>query len=79
MDNMENMKDTIEKIGHVLRMRRYDLRLSQDDLARRAKMHRSYISGIENGSKNISIGMFLRMSEALDIEPEKVLRYALKK
>jgi transcriptional regulator with XRE-family HTH domain len=72
-------KDTIEKIGHVLRMRRYDLRLSQDQLAKKAKMHRSYISGIENGSKNISIGMFLRMSDALDIEPEKVLRYASKK
>lgn len=65
MENMESMKETIEKIGHVLRMRRYDLRLSQDDLALRAHMHRSYISGIENGTKNISIGMFLRMSEAL--------------
>lgn len=79
MNDNKNMKDTIEKIGHVLRMRRYDLRLSQDDLAQRAQMHRSYISGIENGSKNISIGMFLRMADALDIEPEKVLRYALKK
>lgn len=75
----DNMKETLGQIGHVLRMRRYDLRLSQDDLAKRAGMHRSYISGIENGSKNISISMFLRIADALDIEPDKVLRYALKK
>jgi transcriptional regulator with XRE-family HTH domain len=43
--------------------------LSQEQLAEKAKLHRTYISAIERERRNISIDNIQKISEALDIEP----------
>jgi transcriptional regulator with XRE-family HTH domain len=61
------------KLGKILRARRVEMGLSQDDFADRIQMHRAYYSAIERGEKNITlatlrrvaVGLQLRMSELL--------------
>jgi transcriptional regulator with XRE-family HTH domain len=41
--------------------------LSQEQLARKTGMHRTYISGVERGQRNISLVNIHRIAEALDV------------
>ncbi len=41
--------------------------LSQEELARRAKLHRTYISDIERGARNLSLESMVRLARALEI------------
>ena len=70
----------LEKLGVAVRLRRHELKMSQQELAAAAKeMDRSFLSEIENGRKNLSILVFLRLAEALELEPDELLRRAFKK
>ncbi len=55
--------------GFGLRVRYFRKRLgiSQDDLADKADMHRTYIGAIERGERNISLLNILRLADALEI------------
>jgi transcriptional regulator with XRE-family HTH domain len=59
------------KIGAGLRQ---SARLSQEELADRAGIHRTYVSQIERGLKSPTIVMLLKLSKALDTTPSKVMR-----
>lgn len=48
--------------------------LTQEDLCGLADMDRSYLSEIENGHKNFSITVLLKMVEALETTPNKILK-----
>jgi len=37
-------------------------------------MDRSYLSEIENGQKNLSFTVFLRLAEALELTPAELMR-----
>ena len=56
-------------LGDSLRERRIDLLLSQEQLGILAKLHRSYITEVENGSRNISMTTLLRITRALKSNP----------
>lgn len=47
---------------------------SQEDVAAEAGIARNYLSRIENGHVSVSLEVFLRICEALDIEPAKLLK-----
>ena len=68
----------LRKIGLSLKMRRLELELSQDQLSEKSGVERSYISGIENGRKNVSLQIFLSLTVALDIKPWTLLQKAMK-
>ncbi len=59
--------DIEKKFGTVVKKWREKLRLSQDDLAQRADLHRTYISDIERGSRNVSLKNVERLAEAMGI------------
>lgn len=42
---------------------------SQEDLAERAGLHRTYVSDVERGLRNVSIDNIARIAEALDTLP----------
>lgn len=69
----------LEKIGTAIRKKRNKLGLSQEDLAGHAEIDRSYLSGIENGHKRISLEMFLKVSRGMGVEPWEILKEALKR
>jgi len=61
-------KVSIEKrLGDSIRNWRKRLNIAQDDLAQRSGFHRSYISDIERGSRNISLKSIEKIAEALGI------------
>lgn len=53
-------------LGDAIRARRINLYLSQEELGSRAKLHRTYITDVENGLRNISMVTFLRIAKALN-------------
>ena len=57
----------LQSIGHTIRTFRLDRGLSQESLADRANIDRSYMSGIERGLRNISILNIARIAAALDV------------
>ncbi len=68
------MKDPLQKLGVVVRLRRHELNLSQQELAAKAgEMDRSYLSEIESGRKNVSFTVFLRLAAALDLTPAEFM------
>jgi CheY-like chemotaxis protein/DNA-binding XRE family transcriptional regulator len=61
-------KLAIEKLlGQSVRNWRHQLEIPQEDLARRAGFHRSYISDIERGERNVSLKSIEKLADALGI------------
>ena len=57
--------DIRERFGYAVRVRREALGLTQEDLADRAGLHRTYVSDIERGSRNVSLVNIERLAAAL--------------
>lgn len=65
-----------ESVGVALRRRRYQLDMTQVDLAGLSATDRSFISDVETGKRNISLETFARLCTALKAEPWKILKEA---
>jgi len=57
--------DIRERFGDAVRHRREDLGLTQEDLADKAQIHRTYVSDIERGSRNVSLINIERLAASL--------------
>jgi len=60
-------KDILIKFGKRVREERLRLGLSQEELAERAKVHRTYIGMIERAEKNITLQNIEKIAQALKI------------
>jgi transcriptional regulator with XRE-family HTH domain len=68
------MKKTIlAKFGQRVREERLKQKLSQEDLADRAGVHRTYIGMIERGEKNITLSNIERIANALGIPLDEMM------
>ena len=63
----KSSSDIKQRFGKAIRRRRRELDLSQEVLAERAELHRTYISSIERGTRNPSLDNIKRLADALDI------------
>lgn len=54
--------------GEILRDRRKELKITQQELAERVGTARSYIARVEKGETDIQISSFFRIAHALGIE-----------
>lgn len=59
----------LEAFGRAIRERREREGLSQEDLALRADLDRTYVSGVERGVRNPTVRSILRIAEALGVQP----------
>ena len=55
------------RFGQTVRKRRMELALSQEGLAERADLHRTYIADIERGVRNLSLRNIEKLAQALDM------------
>ncbi|MFA4967352.1 MAG: helix-turn-helix transcriptional regulator [Candidatus Margulisiibacteriota bacterium] len=55
------------KFGKKVRDERKKMHLSQEDLAERAGLHRTYIGMIERAEKNITLNNIVKIAKALNI------------
>ena len=54
-------------VGHNIKRERERLGLPQDELAHRAEIHVTYLSGVENGHRNITLNVLERVATALGV------------
>jgi transcriptional regulator with XRE-family HTH domain len=59
--------DVRERFGFAVKLRREELSLTQEDLAEKARIHRTYVSDIERGSRNVSLINIERLAAALTL------------
>ena len=57
-------------VGSVVRRARAkaSIGVSQEELGARAELHRTYVSSIERGERNVSLVNIERLADALEIE-----------
>ncbi len=67
---MENLED----IGRNISQLRKSQKLSQEDLSRMAEIDRSYLSEIENGHKNPSVRTIIKISRALNVGVDDIIK-----
>jgi transcriptional regulator with XRE-family HTH domain len=64
--------DLIGSLGIAIRERRTFLRISQEELAVRSGLHRTYLSDVERGARNPSIKTIEKIAHALQVPVVKL-------
>lgn len=59
--------DIKAKVGQRIKELRKQLELSQEGLAYKAEVDRTYVTDVENGRRNVSLEILERLIRALDI------------
>ena len=67
------MMSILEQFGSKVRKNRLKKKLSQEKLAELANLHRTYISQIESGKRNIALKNIEKIAKALDIKVKELL------
>ena len=62
--------------GEAIRARRERVGISQEELAHRADIDRTYVSGIERGVRNPTLKTIARLAKALSVPAHKLLATA---
>jgi len=73
------MKDSdrqaaLEALGRAIRSRRLALGMSQEDLAFRVGLDRTYVGGVERGERNVSFVNLLAITKGLETPIEELMR-----
>lgn len=66
-------KVTVE-LGRRVRALRNERRLSQEKLAERARVHRTYVGSLERGERNVALINIVRLAEALEVDPAELVK-----
>ena len=67
----------LKSFGKHVKELRLKQSISQEDLALKADLDRTYISGIERGLRNISLLNILRLAKALDTSPDILMKFEM--
>ncbi|WP_375512797.1 helix-turn-helix domain-containing protein [uncultured Nostoc sp.] len=66
--------EILDKFGKRVRDERLQRGLSQEELAEKAELHRTYIGMIERGEKNITLINIEKIAKALVISVDELLK-----
>ncbi|QUM76172.1 helix-turn-helix transcriptional regulator [Moritella sp. 24] len=67
------MKDLAINVGLKIKVRRKEMRVSQDKLALLADIDRSYVGRIERGEVNITLEKLYEIAEVLECDAKDLL------
>jgi transcriptional regulator with XRE-family HTH domain len=59
--------------GLKVRMRRYEIGLTQEELAEKADLHPTYIGSVERGERNISLENIVIIAKALKCSSKELM------
>lgn len=65
--------DIRERLARNLRRLRQGKELSQEEFAFRAKIHRTYVSDLERGTRNPTITIVEKLAKALGVKASELL------
>jgi transcriptional regulator with XRE-family HTH domain len=66
-------------LGDAMRDRRWELGLSQPDVAERCGLHRTYVASVERGERNLGYANLLKIAGALELRPAELVEAAERK
>ncbi len=66
--------DVRKRVGLNIAVLRKAKSLTQEELSHRARIHQTYLSGVETGRRNTSIVVLERIAKALKVEMEELVR-----
>ena len=66
--------DLRDRVGSNIQRLRREKKLSQEELADRAGIHQTYLSGVEGGKRNPSVLVLDRISKALGVDAMDLFR-----
>lgn len=67
-------RDVLIRFGKRVREERLKLGLSQEELASRAGVHRTYVGMIERAEKNITLTNVEKIAKALDLSIDEITK-----
>jgi len=70
--------EILKRFGHRVRNERLKRSFSQEKLAEKASLHRTYIGMIERAEKNITLINIEKIANALEISIEELLKESSK-
>lgn len=74
-ENKSMNKMTIKtKFGLVVKKKRIDLNLSQEKFAETIGLHRTYISEVESGTRNVSLMNIEKIAKGLNMSVSEIFR-----
>lgn len=66
--------EILKRFGETLREHRQRAGLSQEKLAAKAGIDRTYVGGAERGERNVALVNIVRLAEAPDVTPAELFR-----
>jgi transcriptional regulator with XRE-family HTH domain len=69
-------KEVLVSFGRQVAAERRKIGLSQEALAARAGIHRTYVGAVERGERNISLLNIHKLADALGVDPGVLVRLA---
>lgn len=64
-----------EQVGHRIKVRRVELRMTQQELAEKLSVGQSNLSHIERGERDLSISLLAEIAKALKCKPEDFFKW----
>jgi transcriptional regulator with XRE-family HTH domain len=60
--------DVRDRVGRNVQRIRREREFTQEDVSHRANVHQTFLSGLENGKRNVSIVVLERIAKALNVD-----------
>lgn len=67
------LNQTLLVFGNKIRKSRTKLKISQEELAYLADIHRTYMSSAERGERNVALLNIVKIAKALKVTPSELL------
>ena len=68
------LQDIRVRFGAAVRELRKEMNVSQEDFAERAGLHRTYISDLERGKRNVSLENIEKIAKALNLSMADLMK-----
>lgn len=62
------------RLGENLKRIRTQLGMSQGDVAKKIGADRAYVSGVENGRRNVTLSTIAKLAQSLGVEVDELMK-----